>query len=57
MPVRWSAIKVSEAMDAVERQINLADAFFAEAKEKAEAAASIAKLPVYMTDRKVSYRR
>ena len=51
MPIKWSAVKVSEAMDAVERQINLADTFFAEAKARAEAARNIANLPEYMSDR------
>jgi hypothetical protein len=27
MPIKWSAVKVSEAMDDVERQINLAESF------------------------------
>ena len=51
MPIKWSAVKVCEAMDEVERQMNLADAFFAEAKEKAKAATGIADLPTYMSDR------
>ena len=38
MPIKWSAVKVSEAMDDVERQINLAESFLAEAKAKAEVA-------------------
>ena len=36
MPIKWSAVKVSEAMDEVEYQVNLADAFLSEAKAKAE---------------------
>jgi len=28
MAIRWSAVKVSEAMDEVEAQISLADQFF-----------------------------
>ena len=51
MPIKWSAVKVSEAMDEVEKQVSLAEAFFAEAKAKAEAARSIADLPQYMGDR------
>ena len=51
MPIKWSAIKVSEAMDEVECQINLAEAFFTEAKAKATEARSIANLPGYMDDR------
>ena len=50
----WSAIKVSEAMDEVERQVNLADAFLAEAKVKAEVARKIANLPQY-ADQRVSH--
>ncbi len=53
MPIKWSAIKVSEAMDDVERQINLAESFLAEAKVKAEAARTIANLPQYVDQRLV----
>ena len=51
MPVKWSAIKVSDAMDEVERQVMLADQFIAEAKAKAEAAKRISNLPQYMEQR------
>ena len=51
MPIKWSAVKVSEAMDEVERQIDLADAFLTEAKSKAEAARKIASLPQYVEQR------
>jgi hypothetical protein len=51
MPIKWSAVKVSEAMDEVERQIDLADAFLTEAKAKAEAARKIASLPQYVEQR------
>jgi len=51
MPIKWSAVKVSEAMDEVEAQVSLAEAFFAEAKAKAEAVKKIANLPSYMDDR------
>lgn len=51
MPIKWSALKVSEAMDEVERQINLSDAFLNEAKAKAEAAREIANLPQYVDQR------
>jgi len=51
MPIKWSAVRVSEAMDEVERQINLADAFLAEAKAKAEAARRIDGLPQYIGQR------
>ena len=51
MPIKWSAIKVDEAMNDVERQINLAESFLAEAKVKTEAARAIADLPQYVDQR------
>ena len=51
MPIKWSAVKVSEAMDEVERQVSLAEAFFAEARAKASVALNIANLPQYIGDR------
>ena len=51
MPIKWSAVAVSEAMDKVEQQVNLAEGFFAEAKAQAEKALSIANLPQYMEQR------
>jgi predicted lipid carrier protein YhbT len=51
MPIKWSADEVSKVMEEVERQINLADAFLAEAKTKAEAARKIANLPQYVDQR------
>ncbi len=48
MPIKWSTLKVSEAMDEVEKQVSLAEAFIAEAKAKAEAARKIAELPQYV---------
>ncbi|GAI85423.1 unnamed protein product [marine sediment metagenome] len=51
MPIKWSATKVSEAMDEVENQVILADQFIAEAKVKAEAAKKIPNLPQYMEQR------
>ena len=53
MPIKWSAVEVSEAMDKVERQINLADAFLSEAKANAEAARTITDLPQYVDQRLV----
>ena len=53
MPIKWSAVAVSEAMDEVEQQVNLADQFLAEAKAKAEEARSIARLPQYIDQRLV----
>jgi hypothetical protein len=51
MPIKWSALKVSEAMDEVEHQIDLADAFLSEAKAKAETARKITSLPQYVEQR------
>ena len=51
MPIKWSAVKVSEAMDEVEHQVNLADTFLSEAKTKAEAARKIPDLPQYVDQR------
>jgi len=51
MPIRWSAVKVSEAMDEVEAQIILAESFFAEAKTKAKEARTIPNLPQYLDHR------
>jgi hypothetical protein len=48
MPIKWSAVKVSEAMDDVERQVFLADQFISEAKFKAEEAKKIDNLPQYI---------
>ena len=48
MPIKWSAVRVSEAMDGVERQVRLAEPFLAEARTRAEAARQIADLPQYI---------
>ena len=53
MPIKWSALQVSEAMDEVERQLSLAEVFLAEAKAKAREAREIANLPAYLDDRLV----
>ena len=53
MPIRWSALQVSQAMDEIERQLGLAEAFLAEAKAKAKEARTIANLPSYLDDRLV----
>ena len=53
MPIKWSAVKVSEAMDEVEKQVRLAEAFLTEAKVKAEAARKIDNLPEYIGQRLV----
>ena len=51
MPIKWSAVKVSEAMDEVEHQVCLAESFFTEAKTKAKEARKIANLPQYLDQR------
>jgi len=51
MPIRWNAVKVSEAMDEVEAQISLADQFFVEALKKANEARKIPNLPQYIDHR------
>ena len=51
MPIRWSAVKVSEAMDEIEAQISLADQFFVEALKKANEARKIPNLPQYIDHR------
>jgi len=51
MPIKWSAIKVSEAMNEVEKQVTLTESFFTEAKAKAREARNIANLPGYLDDR------
>ncbi len=51
MPIKWSAVKVSKAMDEVEAQVLLADQFIAEAKTKVEVAKKIPHLPQYMEQR------
>ncbi len=48
MAIKWSASKVSEALDEVEKQISLAESFFEEAKKKAKEAQRIPNLPQYM---------
>ena len=54
MAIKWSAVKVSEAIDKVEQQVTLAEPFLDEAKAKATEARSIPKLPDYMDGRLVS---
>ncbi len=54
MPIKWSPLRVSQAMDEVERQITLAEGFVAEAKTKAEKARKIPNLPQYMDTRLTS---
>jgi len=51
MPIKWSAVKVSEAVDKVEQQVLLASQFITEAKAKAKEAKKIDNLPQYMEQR------
>lgn len=51
MPIKWSAVQVSLAVDEVEHQLSLAEMFLDEAKAKAREARNIANLPAYMDDR------
>ncbi|MBA7594283.1 hypothetical protein ES703_01222 [subsurface metagenome] len=51
MAIKWSAVKVSEAMDEVEAQVILADQFIAEARVKVAQAQKIANLPQYIDQR------
>ena len=53
MPIKWSAVKVSQACDGVDTQLALAESFFAEAKRLAEEAQKLPNLPQYI-DQKLS---
>ena len=48
MPIKWSAVKVSEAMEEVEHQVSLTEPFLGEARGRVEAARQIADLPQYI---------
>ena len=48
MPIKWSAVKVSEALDEVEQQVMLADQFVAEARVKVAQALKIDNLADYI---------
>ena len=51
MPIRWSALEVSEAMDEVEELARKAEPFLAEAKARVGKAKGIINLPQYMSQR------
>ena len=53
MPIKWSALRVTEAMDMVEEFVNEADQPLEQAKIVAREARNIANLPSYMDDRLV----
>jgi len=54
MAIKWSGVKVSEAIDKVEQQVTLAEPFLDEAKARAREARGIPNLPDYMDGRLVS---
>ena len=51
MPIKWSALKVSEAMDMAEEFVNQADEPLEQAKIVATEARKIADLPQYLDQR------
>jgi hypothetical protein len=51
VPIRWSALKVAEAMDEVETLLNEAEPILAKAEQKASQARDIPNLPEYMQER------
>ena len=51
MPIKWSAVKVSQACDNIEAQLTLAEQFFTEAKKKAEEARNLPNLPQYIAQK------
>lgn len=51
MPIKWSAVKVSEAMDMAEEFINEADLPLGQAEIIATQARKIANLPQYLDER------
>ena len=53
MPIKWSALRVSEAMDMVEGFVNQADEPLEQAKIVANEARNIANLPQYLDQRLV----
>ncbi|MFC1930688.1 hypothetical protein ACFLXJ_00540 [Chloroflexota bacterium] len=53
MPIKWSALRVSEAMDMVEELISQADEPLEQAKVVANEARNIVNLPQYLDQRLV----
>jgi len=51
MPIKWSAVRVSEAMDEVELQLTCAQPFIDQAVAKVQEVRRIPNLPGYMDDR------
>jgi hypothetical protein len=54
MPIKWSTLQVSEAMDMAEEFVNQAAETLEQAKIVASEAKKIANLPGYMDDRLVN---
>jgi hypothetical protein len=48
MPIKWSAVEVSEAMDKIEAEINKAAPYLEQAKAIARQARGISNLPLYV---------
>ena len=51
MPIKWSAVKVTEAMDRLEKLVDLATGPLEEAGKVAQEARGIPDLPKYVDDR------
>jgi hypothetical protein len=51
MPIKWSAVKVSEAMDEIELQLVASQPFIDTALTKAREARNISNLPLYIDER------
>ena len=51
MPIKWSAIKVSEAMDEIELQLIAAQPFIDSALARAREARNMPHLPLYIDER------
>ena len=51
MPIKWSAVEVSEAMDEVQKQLDQADPFILQALARAREARRIPNLAGYVDDR------
>jgi len=51
MPIKWSAVRVSQAMDEVEAQLSLAQSFIDEALIKVQEARRIPNLASYIDQR------
>ena len=49
MPIRWSAIKVSQSLDEIEEIVKEAEPIFQKAREKAKEACQVPNLPEYMS--------